>query len=284
MTFVHHHAPDAIPEADHVCFVIQGDRLLAAADVSTSVRLPTIDALSGWRAVESAPLHVGLVEGLPCWACSVESAAAVPPAGWDWHDTRAVLALMTPAQAHALSCARQLLWWDRRHRYCGVCGTPTVMSGEERARRCPTCSAVFFPTTSPAIIVAVTRGDQLLLAHNHNFRAGVFSLLAGFVDPGETLEQAVVREVREEVGIEVADVRYLASQPWPFPNSLMIGFRARHVSGEIAVDGKEIAEAAWYTRSTLPSIPRVGTIARSIIDGWLNDLPQRGTKTSSLWR
>ncbi len=127
---------------------------------------------------------------------------------------------------------------------------------------------MYFPTASPAIIVGVTCGEKLLLAHNRNFRTGLFSLLAGFVDPGETLEQAVVREVREEVGLEVGSLRYVTSQPWAFPNSLMLGFRASHISGELAVDGTEIAEAGWFTRDALPEIPRVGTIARLLVDEW----------------
>lgn len=146
-----------------------------------------------------------------------------------------------------------------------------VESPDERARRCPNCSAVYFPSVSPAVIVAVTRGDELLLAHNRNFRPGMFSILAGFVDPGETLEQAVVREVREESALEIGDVHYVKSEPWPYPNSLMLGFRARHVSGEIQVDGKEIEVAGWYKRTALPEIPRPGSLARFLIDQWLRE-------------
>jgi NAD+ diphosphatase len=172
---------------------------------------------------------------------------------------------------HAVSCARELQAWQSRSRFCGCCGTPTVVVTDERARKCPSCNALFFPTISPAVIVAVTRGDQILLAHNRNFRPGMFSLLAGFVDPGETLEQAAIREVREEVGIEIGALRYVTSQPWPFPNSLMLGFRAQHERGEIFVDGKEIEQAGWYSRDALPEIPRVGTVARLIIDAWLRE-------------
>lgn len=269
MTFVHHHAPESRPEPSEVCFVIETDRLLARADEQGGFVLPTFGALAGWPTACSAPLHVGRLGAGSCWMCVVESAEPVPPSGWEWCDTRAVLAAMTPAESQALSCARQLMWWERRHQFCGVCGTATVGVVEERARRCPKCSAIFFPVASPAIIVAVTRGDALLLAHNKNFRAGVFSLLAGFVDPGETLEQAVVREVREEAGIEIGDLRYVTSQPWSFPSSLMMGFEARYLGGEIQVDGKEIGEAAWFQRGALPQIPRPGTVARHLIDRWV---------------
>ena len=217
------------------------------------------------------PLYVGLLEDRGCWAMALEPSDAAAPRGWQWVETRAVLTVLTAAQSHAVSCARQLLWWDRRHRFCGVCGTATTVVPEERARRCPQCAAVFFPSAAPAIIVAVTRNDELLLAHNRNFRAGMFSLLAGFVDPGETLEQAVIREVREEVGIEVSDLSYITSQPWPYPNSLMVGFRATCASGDLNVDGKEIEAASWFRRNAMPDIPRRGTIARHLIDRWLSE-------------
>lgn len=266
MSFVHHHAPEAQPAPGDLCLVVQADRLLARPDTTAEVVLPDVGAGGAWSG--AAPVHVGAIEGRTCWAFAVDSPDAPAPAGWSWHDTRSLLTVLTPAQSHAISCARQLLWWDRRHRFCGVCGTPTLEVVEERARRCPQCHATFFPVASPAIIVAVTRGDELLLAHNRNFRAGMFSLLAGFVDPGETLEQAVAREVREEVGIEISDIRYATSQPWPFPNSLMLGFRARYASGVLQVDGQEIAAANWYRRTALPDIPRLGTVARQLIDQW----------------
>lgn len=272
MSFVHHHAPQTAPAATDACLVIQGNRLLAGPDATTSVQLPDWATLANWTEAHTTPLHLGSIDTCVHWACAVDRADAPPPAGWQWHETRALLGAFTPGQWHAVSCARQLLWWEKRHRFCGICGTPTVDVVEERARRCPSCSAVFYPVVSPAVIVAVTRGDEVLLAHNRNFRAGMFSLLAGFVDPGETLEQAVVREVREEVGLEVGDVRYVTSQPWSFPNSLMVGFRARHLGGEIAVDGKEIEAAAWFRRDALPDLPRHGTVARMIVEQWRTEL------------
>lgn len=270
MAFVHHHAPDAAPAPGDDCFVIQGDRLLARPDIGAAVVLPDIATVA--RALPhavAAPLHLGRIDARSCWALALTDPAAPTPDGWVWHDTRAVLGGLTEVQVHALSCARQLIWWDRRHRYCGECGGATVPVVEERARRCDACGATFYPVASPAIIVAVTRGDELLLAHNRSFRPGMFSLLAGFVDPGETLEQAVAREVREEVGIEVGGLRYVTSQPWPFPNSLMLGFRARWLSGTLAVDGKEIEQGGWFRRDALPEIPRRGTVARTLIDAWV---------------
>lgn len=271
MSFVHLHAPHATPSSTDACLVIQADRLLAGPELGARVCLPEFAAVAAAYTSVHPPLHVGLIDGRPCWLLQPDSADAPAPADWQWHETRALLGLLSPTQSQAISCARQLLWWEHRHRHCGVCGAATIAATEERARRCPSCGALFFPSASPAVIVAVTRGDRLLLAHNRSFRAGMFSLLAGFVDPGETLEQAAVREVREEVSLAIDDLRYVASQPWSFPNSLMIGFRARHVSGEVVVDGREIEQADWFDRHQLPDIPRSGTVARLLIDAWLQE-------------
>ena len=271
MAFAHSHRGASAAVAHDVFIVIQADRLLARLDPTLGVVLPDTAALACWPAAEAGLLHVGNIDGHSCWLYPVENVATVAPTGWEWHETRALLGAFSPAQIHAISCARELNWWQTRNRFCGHCGTQTIDTEDERAKRCPNCNALFFPIIAPAVIVAITRGDQLLLAHNRNFRPGMFSLLAGFVDPGETLEQAAVREVREEVGIEIGELRYISSQPWPFPNSLMAGFRANYVSGELVVDGKEIEQAGWYTRDTLPEIPRPGTVARFLIDGWLRE-------------
>jgi len=273
MSFAHRHAIQAKPAASDHCLAIQGDRLLARSGADASIALPIFMDLATWSVNSPVhpSLHTGLLDSRPLWLLAIDDDTAVAPAGWEWHETRSLLAALTPAQMHAVSCARELAWWQNRHRYCGHCGTPTADAADERAKRCPSCQAVFYPVVSPAVIVAVTRGDQLLLAHNRNFRPGMFSLLAGFVDPGETLEQAAVREVREEVGIEIDELRYVTSQPWPFPNSLMLGFRATYRGGEIAVDGKEIEQAGWHPRDALPEIPRPGTVARLLIDGWLRE-------------
>jgi NAD+ diphosphatase len=269
MAFVLSHRPLAAAASGDIVLVIQGDRLLARLDTAGGLHLPNLATLAGFTSDEQAAQPLGTLDNQPCWFYTVADANAVPPAGWEWHETRALLGAFTPTQMHAVSCARELHGWQTRNRFCGCCGTPTVDMPEERAKKCPSCNALFFPNISPAVIVAVTRGDQILLAHNRNFRPGMFSLLAGFVDPGETLEQAAIREVREEVGIEIGDLRYITSQPWPFPNSLMLGFRTHHVSGELVADGREIEQAGWFTRETLPEIPRVGTVARLIIDDWL---------------
>jgi len=166
--------------------------------------------------------------------------------------------------------AVQLVDWARTHRFCGRCGTPTQQQAAERSMKCPACGLAAFPRLAPAMITLVTRDARALLARGVGFRTPtMYSCLAGFVEPGESLEGAVVREVREEVGIEVGDVRYWGSQPWPFPHSLMVGFMAEWSSGEIDIDPAEIVDAQWFTRDDLPPIPPPISIARKLIDAWL---------------
>ena len=165
--------------------------------------------------------------------------------------------------------AVQIVEWARTHRYCGRCGEKTRLADNERAFVCPSCRLMNFPRLAPAIITLVTRGDEALLARGVQFRAPMYSTLAGFVEAGESMEDAVHREVREEVGVEITNIRYWGSQPWPFPHSLMVGFRAEWTSGHIEIDPSEIVDAQWYTRDSLPPIPPGISIARKLIDAWL---------------
>ncbi len=165
--------------------------------------------------------------------------------------------------------AVQLVDWVRSHRYCGRCGTPTEPAAGERARAARV-RLLAFPRLAPAIITLVERDDgRALLAHGRAFPIPMYSCIAGFVEPGETLEEAVHREVREEVGVEIAAPVYVRSQPWPFPHSLMLGFTARWVSGDIAVDEGELVDAKWFGRDELPAVPPSMSIARWLIDQWL---------------
>jgi NAD+ diphosphatase len=173
--------------------------------------------------------------------------------------------------------AVQLTEWGRTHRFCGRCGTPTEPSPGDRSMKCPACGLLAYPRLAPAMITLVTRGEpgpdqQALLGRGVQFRqANMYSCLAGFVEPGESLEQAVIREVFEEVGVTVGAVTYRSSQPWPFPHSLMIGFRAEWQSGEIDCDPAEIVDAQWYRRDAMPDIPPRISIARKLIDEWLHE-------------
>jgi len=168
--------------------------------------------------------------------------------------------------------AVQLVEWRRTTRFCGRCGAPTEVVAGERAVRCPACGLTSYPRLAPAVIVLVRRGRQALLARNARFRGRMFSALAGFVEPGETLEETVRREVAEEVGLQLGALRYFASQPWPFPHSLMVGFFAEWAAGEVAVDGVEIAEAHWFGPEALPDVPPPVSIARRLIDTWVAEV------------
>jgi NAD+ diphosphatase len=172
----------------------------------------------------------------------------------------------TVAQAYL---ARQLLHWRVTHRFCGVCGAPLARDPKERAMSCASCGHVAYPRINPVVITLVYRGDQILLARK---AAGIYpfwSLIAGFVETNETLEETVAREIAEEVGLKVRNIRYAASQSWPYPNNLMIGFTAEYAEGEITPDGEEISEAAWFDRNRLPAIPSRVSIARRLIDAFL---------------
>ena len=217
--------------------------------------------------IDDIPIHfLGTLDGTACWAADV---ADVLHDGLTFEPLMALAARLDDIEWALAGRAVQLTEWDRTHRFCGRCGTATDPAPGERARRCPNCGLLAFPRLAPAVIVLVERDGRALLARNGSFPVPMYSTIAGFVEPGETLEGAVAREIKEEVGIDVAGIRYIASQPWPFPHSLMIGFRAEWDGGEIEVDGKEIVDANWYSPDELPMIPPPLSIARRLIDGWL---------------
>lgn len=159
--------------------------------------------------------------------------------------------------------------WRRTSRFCGVCAEPLVRDGAERCMVCPRCANRVYPRINPAIITCVTRGDEVLLARRKTAPNAFFSVIAGFVEAGESLEHAVRREVREEVNVEVRDIRYVESQPWPFPNSLMLAFRSEYAGGEVRPDGVEIGEAGWFRRDALPTLPGRISVARRMVDAWV---------------
>ena len=193
-------------------------------------------------------------------------------------DLRGVGAMLGQGDGALLAYARAIVTWSRRHRFCGTCGSPTRPEQGGHVRRCDdeTCGAEHFPRTDPAIIVLVTDGDRCLLGRKDIWPEGVYSTLAGFVEPGESLSEAVVREVREESGIEVGSVRYRSSQPWPFPASLMLGFRAERVGGELTVARQELVDARWFDRADFARRREIGlrlpgrvSISRRLIEDWL---------------
>jgi NAD+ diphosphatase len=183
--------------------------------------------------------------------------------------------VLSQAEGGMVAHAVGLLNWHRRHRFCANCGAPTEAREAGHVRVCPACGAQHHPRTDPVVIMLVTDGDRALLGRQAQWPAGRYSALAGFVEPGESLEEAVAREVREEAGVQVADVRYRSSQPWPFPSSLMLGFSARWAGGEPAVRDAELEDVGWFTRAAIVGgdvlLPPPTAIARRLIDEWLGD-------------
>lgn len=212
-------------------------------------------------------LRVGEWQGHPCFAADVDALPGI--AGAEPVSLRAVFELAGEEAFALAGRAVQLLDWQKQHRYCGRCGTTTARQPGETAMGCPACGLLAYPRLSPAIMVLIRDGEKMLLARSPRFKPGVYSALAGFVEPGETLEQCAVREVREEVGVEITNLRYFASQPWPFPNSLMIAFFADYAGGTLRPDPIEIEDAAWFMPDDLPLLPEPISISRRLIDAAL---------------
>jgi NAD+ diphosphatase len=193
--------------------------------------------------------------------------------GWTVDNLRQLYGALGDAWFQLAGRAVQIIDWDRTHQFCGRCGAPMAAVPGERAKRCTVCGLSNYPRLSPAIIIAVTReieGEKrILLARNHRFPAGRYSVLAGFVEPGESLEECAAREVLEEVAIEIDNIRYFGSQPWPFPNSLMLGFTADYAGGDFHLEDAEIAEAEWFAAHSLPNLPQKPSIARRLIDAFV---------------
>jgi NAD+ diphosphatase len=277
-------------DAQAYWFVFKADRLLVelgppsprpsddprVAARASWARIPVTSALQKnnnplWFE-PSRTLYLGRLAGTDCWAAEAPLETAAPPAGMGWEGLRALFTVLEDAHFALAGRAVQLLDWDRTHRYCGRCGTPTEAKSEERARTCPACKLAVYPRISPAVMALVRRKGEILLGRSQHFPPGMYSALAGFVEPGETLEQCVAREVEEEVGVRVSRIRYFASQPWPFPNSLMIAFICDWVSGEIRPQVGEIEAANWYKVLHLPRLPSKISIARRLIDAVVEEM------------
>jgi NAD+ diphosphatase len=240
--------------ADELVFAfLDGKLLLIEGEVPTAGRLP-----AGERASPIGPL--GLAVALDAEP-DLEGATLV--------GLRDYFAVAPEPLAAAAGRAAQLVEWELGHAFCGRCGSPTEPAPTELARLCPSCGASYYPRITPAVIVLVEHEGRVLLARRAGFRSPFHSVLAGFVEPGETLEETVHREVREEAGLELEDVRYFGSQPWPFPSQLMIGFIARAKSDALQIDATELEDAGWFRPDELPEIPGPFTIARRLIDDFV---------------
>ncbi|MDH3705897.1 MAG: NAD(+) diphosphatase [Acidimicrobiia bacterium] len=241
-------------EAEPVWLVVRSGAVLRVDDGWPTEGLPSPE-----------PTHVlGHLAGRPVYGVGVPDDTPDPPGG-RFVDLYSLHAEVGHEQWLMAGRATQIVDWSRTHRFCGRCGVETVVAASERAMECPRCGLLAFPRLSPAVIMAVHRGDEILLARGAQFVVPMYSALAGFVEPGETIEDAVRREVHEEVGLTVGSLEYFDSQPWPFPNSLMLGFFAEYEDGEIVPDPAEILEADWYRYHSLPTIPPDLSIAHRLI-------------------
>jgi len=245
-------------------FVFCQNKLLIKVDID-KYSIPFLRNLQELMLFPDRSQYLGILQGHPCYSAEISSYTDIPE-GMAFFDLKSLHGALDDDIFLLAGKAIQIVNWDQTHQYCGRCGTPTEELQGERAKKCPNCGFLSFPRISPAVITAVLKGDKILLAHNSSFSGNMYSLIAGFVEPGETLEECVKREIMEEVSLKVKNIKYLGSQPWPFPNSLMIGYIAEYESGELCVDGMEITEAGWFDVDNLPELPKKMSIARVIID------------------
>lgn len=253
-------------------FAFSGNRVLLTGEHEP--RLPSAEELAAALSIEPGGLAGARVplrplRGRPCTAYDLPQDMEAPR-GTTLAGLR-VLATVVPGDVfQAAGAALQKVEWLRSHGFCSRCGNPTERHAVHEAMACPRCGHLHFPRLSPAVIVLIERGREMLLARSPGFPVGVYSTVAGFVEPGESLEECVHREILEEVGVKVTDLRYFGSQPWPFPHSLMVGFVARWLEGEIAIDGDEIEDARWFTPEEMPpALPFHASIARRLVDDFL---------------
>lgn len=288
MSFLPHFDASVKPQRGDVVVLMRGQQFLFDSS-RNSLMFPVLaEQWTGGRVVSPhlpQPLLLGFWQERRCFVSVVDEASfhQEPFLGlYGSNDTlpeafglRQLLGVIADAEFALASRALQFLFWLEHHQFCGRCGGPTRLQMQEPACVCEQCAAQFFPRISPCVIVIVVSGRQCLLARNAQFREGLYSVLAGFIEAGESAEQAVLREVKEEVGLEVHNLRYITSQSWPFPSQLMLGFIAESEALPPKVDGFEIIEAQWFDADKLPLIPNLGTLSRHLIDYFRSSLGLR---------
>ena len=248
-------------------FAFQESKLLIYQGHS-SVSIPCLVDFAELGLTVLSQNYLGRLDNRHCYAVELTD-KVILPVGMVFEGLRQLFNRLDEDLFWIAARAVQIVDWDRTHRFCGRCGTPLKTSLTERAKECPKCGLLYFPRLAPAIIVLIERGHEVLLARSRRLVPGVYSVIAGFVEPGESLEEAVMREVKEEVGLSIKDICYFSSQPWPFPHSLMIGFTATYAGGEITLDDSEIEDAGWFTADNLPNLPGKISIARKLIDWFI---------------
>ncbi|MCP4902119.1 MAG: NAD(+) diphosphatase, partial [bacterium] len=240
----------------------------------SSAQVPMVTDPTQLGLSPQSALYLGRLGECRCFAATVEEDTTAP-SGHDWYGLRALFSVLDDDAFSLAGRALQLVDWDISHRFCSQCAAPTQPSTTDRSRVCPECNLVAFPRLAPAVMIQIRRlPNEILLARSAHFPTGMYSSLAGFVEPGETLEQTIDREVLEEVGVRVTNLRYFASQPWPFPHSMMIAFVADWESGDINIDNDEITSAEWFSIDNLPIIPSPISIARKLVDAVVKEMSE----------
>jgi NAD+ diphosphatase len=237
--------------------------------IDDGYRIPKFFAAPAWLKKPQITHPLGMHEGAAIDVVEVPGPKEVPHP-YTWVALRPALEALYPQLFNLLVRAHQILSWDRNHRYCGRCGVETKVNGSGFQRQCGSCHLLFYPRISPSIIVAIRKDNQILLARKADFLPNVYGLIAGFVEVGESLEETVHREVYEEVGLQVKNIQYFGSQPWPFPDSLMIAFTADYAGGEIELRDGELEAAAWYTADNFPGLPSSSiSVSRKLINDFV---------------
>lgn len=257
-------SPDADPGGEGVWVLMRGTDLLVAGEPE-SYRLPAGPLPAVFDPLAARAVYIGTWQGLPCRALPVSRSLESPP-GFSFRNLLANEPQLSVALLSLGGMAGQILHWDRGSRHCALCGGFMTWLPGEWGKKCNGCDYSHFPHIHPCVIVLVCRQGEVLLARKAQWPEGRYGLVAGFVDFGECLEEAVAREVLEETGIRVKDIRYVGSQSWPFPSQLMAGFVAEYAGGELVVDHSELEDARWFSLDALPTLPPRRSIARYILD------------------
>lgn len=267
-SFVPGHRGPAFVAGEVVCCLFQGSRLLVARGADGLPQLPQLDAAACGLPLKSAQ-YLGRLEGRHCYGLHLPPQAKLP-GGLELLGLRALILEGNDLASALAGQAFQLLEWERTHRFCGSCGAPTTPHAADRAVECAECRIVCYPRISPVMMALVHRGNgasgELLLTRKPNYAPGRYTVVAGFVEAGESLEQCLAREVKEEIGVDIREPRYFGSQPWPFPNSLIMAFSAEWAGGEVDPDPAELEDAQWFSIDALPELPEPVHISRQLID------------------
>lgn len=257
--------PDAAREGEGYWLLIVAGELLLRADAAGGLQLPQGVTLPAGMIAAAPPLHVGVWDGLPCRVAPISRHLSLP-AGWVCESFRAAAPHLAIELVSLAALAHQILRWEKSSRYCGSCGGTLSRIAGGWGKGCPTCQSLRYPAIQPCVIVLIHRPGELLLVRKAEWPVGRYGLVAGFVDLGEALEETLVREVREETGVTVRDIRYIGSQAWPFPHQIMAGFTAEYAAGDLCVDPHELEDARWFSLDALPELPPPRSIARFLLD------------------